>query len=100
MIMDIKTNAVNFTIDKKLVEHIEEKVSKLGLFYDQIVSAEVYLKTDKNSEKENKYAGIKLLIPGSDLFAEKQCKSFEEAIDLGAEALRKQLLKHKEKSAK
>lgn len=96
--MEIKTNAVNFSVDKKLVEHIEDKVSKLGLFYDQIVSAEVFLRTDKNSEKENKYAGIKLLIPGSDLFAEKQCKSFEEAVDLGTEALRKQLIKKKEKT--
>ncbi|HRO74761.1 MAG TPA: ribosome-associated translation inhibitor RaiA [Crocinitomicaceae bacterium] len=95
--MEIKTNAVNFTIDKKLVEYINDKVSKLELFFDQIITCEVFLKTDKSSEKENKYAGIKLIIPKSELFAEKQCKSFEEAIDLSVEALRKQIIKHKEK---
>jgi len=95
--MDIKTNAVNFTIDKKLVKYVEDKVNKLGLFYDQIVASEVFLRTDKNSEKENKYAGIKLMIPGAELFAEKQCHSFEEAVDLSTEALRKQIIKRKEK---
>lgn len=95
--MEIKTNAVNFTIDKKLVDYINEKVSKLNLFFDQIISCEVFLKTDKNSEKENKYVGIKIMIPKQELFAEKQCKSFEEAVDLTSEALRKQLMKHKEK---
>jgi len=95
--MEIKTNAVNFTIDKKLVEYINDKVSKLELFFDQIITCEVFLKTDKSTEKENKYAGIKLIIPKSELFAEKQCKSFEEAIDLSVEALRKQIIKHKEK---
>lgn len=95
--MEIKTNAVNFTIDKKLVDYINEKVSKLNLFFDQIISCEVFLKADKNSEKENKYVGIKIMIPKQELFAEKQCKSFEEAVDLTSEALRKQLMKHKEK---
>jgi len=95
--MEIKTNAVNFSVDKKLVEHINEKVSKLNLFFDQIISSEVFLRVDKSSEKENKYAGIKIAIPGSELFAEKQCKSFEEAVDLTTEALRKQIIRHKEK---
>jgi putative sigma-54 modulation protein len=95
--MEIKTNAVNFNIDKKLVDYINEKVSKLNLFFDQIITCEVFLKTDKSTEKENKYAGIKLIIPKSELFAEKQCKSFEEALDLVIEALRKQIIKHKEK---
>lgn len=97
--MEIKTNAVNFSADKKLVDYINDKVSKLTLFFDQIITSEVFLKVDKSSDKENKYAGIKLSIPGLDLFAEKQCKSFEEAVDLASEALRKQILKHKEKKA-
>jgi putative sigma-54 modulation protein len=42
---------------------------------------------------------VKILIPGKELFAKKQCKSFEEATDLAVEALRKQVKKHKEKVA-
>jgi putative sigma-54 modulation protein len=37
------------------------------------------------------------LVPGNDLFAKKQSKSFEEATDIAVDALRKQLTKHKEK---
>jgi putative sigma-54 modulation protein len=41
-----------------------------------------------------------LLIPGKELFAKKQCSSFEEAADLACEALRKQVKKEKEKKLK
>jgi putative sigma-54 modulation protein len=54
---------------------------------------------DKSSEKENKIAEVKILMPGRELFAKKQCKSFEEAADSAVEALRKQVKKHKEKIA-
>jgi len=46
---------------------------------------------------ENKIAEIKIHISGSDMFAKKQCKSFEESIDTTIDALKKQLLKTKEK---
>jgi putative sigma-54 modulation protein len=37
------------------------------------------------------------MVRGNDLFAKKQCKTFEEAIDSSVEALRKQIKKYKEK---
>ena len=51
----------------------------------------------KDKEKENKIIEIKLNVPGKELFAKKQTKSFEESTDEAIEALRKQLLKEKEK---
>ena len=45
----------------------------------------------------NKIIEIKLNVPGKELFAKKQTKSFEESTDEAIEALRKQLLKEKEK---
>ena len=95
--MDIQVHSVHFTADKKLVEFINEKVGKLELFYDNIIASEVFLRLDKDQEGENKVAEVKILIPGKELFAKKQCKSFEEAADLAVEALRKQVSKHKEK---
>lgn len=95
--MDIKVNSVNFTPDKKLVLFVNEKVKKLQLFFDNITSSEVFLKLESDQEKENKQAIIKILLPGKELLAKKQCKSFEEATDLAVEALRKQVKKHKEK---
>lgn len=97
--MDFKVNTVHFTADQKLIEFIEEKVKKLELMYDHIISSEVFLRIDKNSEKENKIAEVKVLIPGSELFAKKQCKTFEEAADSAVAALKKQVEKHKAKLA-
>jgi len=95
--MDIQVHSVHFTADKKLVEFVNDKVGKLGLFFDNIIASEVYLRLDKSQDGENKIAEVKVLIPGKELFAKKQCKSFEEAADLAVEALRKQVNKHKEK---
>jgi len=96
--MDIQVHSLHFTADKKLVDFVNEKVSKLELFFDNIVATEVFLRLDKSQDGENKIAEIKILIPGKELFAKKQCKTFEEAADLACEALRKQVNKHKEKT--
>lgn len=95
--MEVKVNAVHFTADQKLVDFVNAKVNKLDTFFDHIISSEVFLKVDKASDKENKIAEVKILMPGRELFAKKQCKSFEEAADLAVEALRKQIRKHKGK---
>lgn len=95
--MDIKVNSVNFTADQKLITFVNDKVNKLQLFFDNIIAGEVFLRVDKDQEKENKLAEIKILLPGRELFAKKQCKSFEEATDLAVEALRRQVKRHKGK---
>lgn len=97
--MDFKVNTVHFTADGKLVDFIHGKVKKLELMYDHIIASEVYLRLDKNDHNENKIAEVKILLPGSELFARKQCKSFEEAADQAVAALKKQVEKHKGKLA-
>ena len=61
------------------------------------MSGEVFLRVDKANDDSNKVAEIKIKIPGSELFAKKQCASFEEATDLAVDALRKQIQKTKKK---
>ncbi len=97
--MDFKVNTVHFTADQKLVDFIQGKVKKLELMYDRIIASEIYLRLDKNEEQENKIAEVKLLLPGNELFAKKQCKSFEEAADLAVSALKKQVERHKAKTS-
>lgn len=97
MKVNLKITSVHFDADKKLLEFIQEKVNKLGQYYDKIIDGDVILKVDNNPTGENKVAEIKLSVPGNDIFAKKQCKTFEEATDLAVEALRRQLKKHKEK---
>ncbi len=98
--MDIKINSVHFDADARLLDFINQKVSKLEQFSDDIISAEVFLRIENAQDMENKIAEIKLNMPGNGLFAKKQSKSFEEAVDLSAEAVRKQIKKHKEKLRK
>ena len=95
--MDIKISSVHFDADKKLLEFVDKKVSKLIKYYEDIVGAEVFLRLENAQELDNKMAEIRIAIPGSELFAKKQSKSFEEATDLAIEALRQQIVKHKEK---
>ena len=95
--MTVKIQSVHFDADKKLLEFIQEKVDKLTQFYDGIITSDVTLRIDKSSDTENKVAEIRIHLPGNDLFAKKQCKSFEEAIDTSLDALRTQVKKHKEK---
>ncbi len=95
--MNIRIKAVKFDADSKLEDFIQKKVSKLGRFFDEIIHAEVFLKLENTSELENKVVEVKLDIPGSDLFARKQTKSFEESTDEVVDALKQQILKHKEK---
>ncbi|MEE4198582.1 MAG: ribosome-associated translation inhibitor RaiA [Bacteroidales bacterium] len=95
--MDINIHSIHFDADKKLINFIENKVNKLIQFYDNIIGAEVFLRLENDQSTENKVAEIRLDIPGSDLFAKKRTKSFEESVDNVVEALRKQITKHKEK---
>jgi putative sigma-54 modulation protein len=95
--MDIKVHSIHFKADQKLIDFVNEKCGKLETMFDQIVASEVFLRLDKSDDQENKIAEIKVLVPGKELFAKKQCKSFEEAVDQATEALRSQVIKHKEK---
>lgn len=96
--MKVTVQAIHFTADSKLVEFIQRKADKLDQFFDQIISGEVYLKLENVGDVSNKITEIKLLIPGNQLFAKEQCKTFEEATDLAIESLRKQIEKHKQKN--
>ena len=95
--MKVSVHAVNFTVDKKLVDFIQERLGKLEKFYDKVVSADVFLKVEKTSDKENKVVEVKIHVPGDDFMVKKQCKTFEEAIEVSAESLERLLIKRKEK---
>ena len=95
--MNVNIQSVHFKTDRRLEVFISDRVSKLSGIFDGVISGEVTLRLDKSDTQENKITEIRLVIPGNDLFARKQCKSFEEATDIAVEALRRQLSKHKEK---
>ena len=95
--MNITIKSIHFTADSKLESLIENRISKLSQYHNSILSANVFLKLEKNQDAENKITEIKLDVPGAEIFAKKQSDSFEKAADSTIEALKKQLLKFKEK---
>ena len=95
--MKVNVQAVNFNVDRKLVDFLNIRLEKLQQFYDKIVGIDVSLHTENTSDKENKSVDIIVRIPGDDLVVKKTAKSFEEAADLAADALERLLVKRKEK---
>ncbi len=95
--MKVSVQSVNFNIDVDLIKYIEKRVNNLEKFHDNIIGAEVFLKVQKSSEKENKISELKINLPGNDIIVKKQSKSFEEGVSLSVDAVKRQLLKRKEK---
>jgi len=95
--MNIQIHSVRFDADKKLIDFIHQKLDKLTQIGEDIVNAEVYLRLNKDQDRENKISEIKLELQGGPLFAKKQNKTFEEATDEAVDALKKQITKHKQK---
>ncbi len=95
--MKLQIQSIHFDADVKLIDFIQKKLDKLETFYDRIIGGEVFLKLEKNEEKSNKIVQIKLNVPGNDILVKEQAASFEEAVDLAYENLKRQLQKTKEK---
>jgi putative sigma-54 modulation protein len=95
--MQLNVHSIQFKADQKLIDFTQEKVDKLQQFFDNIITGEVFLRLEKSEDTKNKVAEIRIHIPGKELFAKRQCKSFEEGVDEAVEALRRQLMKSKGK---
>ena len=95
--MQINFQSVNYSADVKLVEFAKKRMEKTAQFYDHIVAVFVYTKVENSSDKVNKFAELKIEIPGDDVIIKKTAKSFEEAINMAADSAERVLKKRKEK---
>ena len=95
--MEIKTNAVGFSASSQLEDFIQKKISKLDKYHDGIIGSEVTLKLEKDDNLENKVVEVLLNVKGQEVFAKKNAKKFEEAVDELYDVVKRQLVKIKEK---
>ena len=95
--MKLQMHSIRFDADQKLIDFVQKKADKLDRFFERIIDGEVFMRLDKDNNMENKIIEIKLNIPKNQLFAKERGKTFEAATDQAVEALKKQILKHKEK---
>lgn len=96
--MNVTVQSIKFDADQKLIDFIKRKTSKLEQFLDNIIEGVCYLRLENVDNESNKVVELKFNIPGSQLFAKAQAKSFEEATDVAVESLRRQINKHKTKT--
>ena len=95
--MNVNFQSVNYTADIKLVEFTQKRIEKITQFYNQIVDVFVYTKVENSPDKINKFAELKIGIPGDDVIVKKTAKSFEEAINQAADSAERILKRRKEK---
>ncbi len=95
--MNIHIQSVKFDADKRLIEFIEKKLSRLDRFEGRTTSAQVTLRLDNDHEQGNKITSVVMQVPGSELVAERRAHHFEEAVDQCVDALKQQIEKYKNK---
>ena len=95
--MKVNIQSVRFDADRRLIEFVENKMSKLDRFAERATAVDVILKLDKDHEKGNKVATVTLHLPGNDLIADERAKRVEEAVDCALDALKRQVEKAKAK---
>ena len=93
--MKVNVQAVNFNVDRKIGRFCQERMDKLEKYYDKIVSSEVFMKVEKQVIKKIKTVKLKLMFLEM-IFGKKQCKTFEEGVDLSVDSL-EIIVKRKEK---
>lgn len=98
--MDVTIKTLHFSISAQLEEFTTKKVSKVIAKRDDIVSTNVVMKVIKPESNNNKEVEIRIAIPGTEFFAKKTADSFEEAVDVTLDAIKKQLEKQKIKASK
>lgn len=95
--MEIKIQAIKFDATEKLEAFIQKKVAKLEKTYEDIQTAEVQLKVVKPATALNKETSLSVAVPGTTLYVDKTCDTFEEGIDQCVDSMKVQLTKFKEK---
>ena len=94
--MDVKIQSVKFDAGQQLLEFVEKKMSRLDRFAENSTGVDVILRLDKDSEKGNKVATVTLHGPGNDIIAEQRARTFEEAVDMALDAVKRQIEKRRD----
>ena len=99
--MKVSVQSIHFQADAKLVEFIQKKLTRLDRYFDRnkSIEAEVSLKLqDTGGQFHEKVIEIKMLLPGGWLIDKKTGRSFESAVSASTDTLKRQLLRHKDRT--
>ena len=95
--MKLNTQAVNFEIANRLEQHIAQKTKRYEKLLTPSAEMDIRMTVVKPETNLNKEVTIRITGIGAELFAQKTCDTFEQAIDECLEAIDRQLEKQKDK---
>ncbi|MBN09107.1 MAG: RNA polymerase subunit sigma-54 [Flavobacteriaceae bacterium] len=95
--MSYSFQSINFNADDKLIYLINKRTNKLKLFFNKIISIQVFAKVENNSTKINKHIELILNIPGEQFIVKKTSFSFEGALSKVSSSVERRLKNHKQK---
>lgn len=95
--MKLNTQAVNFEIANRLEQHIAKKTKRYEKLLTPSAEMDIRMTVVKPETNLNKEVTIRITGIGVELFAQKTCDTFEQAIDECLEAIDRQLEKQKDK---
>jgi putative sigma-54 modulation protein len=96
--MKINIQTVHFSMNSNLQKYIDKRLSKLSLYYNRIVSVDLYLNLDNQSSQAIKSVELRVNIPGEDVVVGKKSESFEKSLDMASTTAERMLKRRKEKA--
>ena len=85
-------------MNSNLQNYIDKRLSKLSLYYNRIVSVDLYLNLDNQSSQTNKSVELRVNIPSDDVVVGKKSESFEKSLDMATSTAERMLKRRKEKA--
>ncbi len=92
--MQINITGKHFTISESLQHYVEQKLKRLEHHFDYVTNVHVVL---SKIEKTRMKAEATVHITGGNLFADASEETIYAAIDILADKLHRQVIRHKEK---
>ncbi|MEL6593828.1 MAG: ribosome-associated translation inhibitor RaiA [Bacteroidota bacterium] len=96
--MKVTIQSIHFTAAERLKNYVQKKCDKFDQFFDRIIEGKVSLKLQKEAKGANKLVEIFVHVPGDTLVSKETGSTFEEAVDLASEKMKKQIKRYKEKT--
>ena len=95
--MTIHTVAPQFKADRKLLAYTEQKLGRLTQVFDRIIDCDVTLRLENTGQVRDKVAEARIHVPGGTLVARETQRTFEAAVDVLSDKMRRQLKRYKQR---